>query len=94
MGKVVDLRDDFVEAVDLLDHDFVEVASKIGVVEALGQELGEGLDRNERISNFVRHARGQVGPESRAIEQILFLTKDSSGVISWMTATAPSGSCW
>ncbi len=75
MGKVVDLRDDEIEAIDFLDHDFVEVASKIGVVEALGKELREGLDRDQRIAHFVRHACRQIGPKSRAIQQLLFLTK-------------------
>ena len=75
MGEVVDLRDDLVEPVDLLDDDLIEVVSKIGVIKAIRQELREGLDRNQRIANFVRHARGEVGPESRAIEQILFLPR-------------------
>ena len=75
MGKVVDLCDNEIEAVDFLDHDFVEVASKIGIVEALGKELREGLDRNQRIAHFVRHACCQIGPKSRSIQQLLFLTK-------------------
>jgi hypothetical protein len=50
MGKVVDLCDNEIEAVDFLDDDFVEVASKIGVVEALGKELREGLNRNQADS--------------------------------------------
>ena len=73
MGKVVDLSDDEIEAIDFLDHDFVEIASEIGVVETLGQELRESLDRNQRIANFVRHAGCQIGPKSGAIQQLLFL---------------------
>ena len=35
MRKIVDLRDDLIEAVDLLDDDVVELLPEFGVVEAL-----------------------------------------------------------
>ena len=73
MGKVVDLGDDLVEPVDLLDHDFVEILPEIGVIETFGQKLRKSLDRDEWVSNFVRHAGGQIRPEGSAIEQFLFL---------------------
>ena len=35
--------------------------------------MRKSLNRDERIANFVRHAGGEIGPESGAIDQILFL---------------------
>src|SRR4030095_3506875 len=40
-----------------------------------GKELREGLNRNQRIAHFVRHACCQVGPKGRSVQQLLFLTK-------------------
>ena len=73
MREVIDLGDDGIEPVNFLHHDVVEFLPEIRVVKTLRQELGEGLDRHERIPNLMRHACGQIAPERRAIEQFLFL---------------------
>ena len=41
MRKVIDLGDDLIEAIDFLNHDFVEILPKIGVVETLRQEVAQ-----------------------------------------------------
>src|SRR2546427_636784 len=40
---------------------------------AFATKLGEGLDRDERVAHFVRHARREVRPKGGAIRQLLFL---------------------
>ena len=79
VSEIVNLGDDLVEAINLLHDDVIEFLSEIGVVEAFRQKLGEGLDRDQGVSNFVRHARGQVTPESCAIHQILLLPQAVRG---------------
>ena len=69
MREVIDLSDNLVEPIDLLDHDFVKVLPEICVLKALRQELGKGLDRDERVPDFVRHARGEIGPKGCAIDE-------------------------
>ena len=73
MGEIIDLSDDEIEPADFLHHDLVEIAPEIGVVEALGKQLGEGLDRDQRVAHFVRHASREVGPKGRTIDQLLLL---------------------
>ena len=71
--EVIDLGNDPIEPLDFLDDDFVEIAAEIRVVETLGKELRKGLDRDQRVAHFVRHARGEIGPEGGPIRQLLFL---------------------
>ena len=73
MREVVDLGDDLVEPIDFLHDDLVEILAEISVFETFGQKLGEGLDRHERIPDFMGHAGREVGPKRGAIHQILFL---------------------
>src|SRR5204862_406833 len=73
--EVIDLGNDFVEPIDFLDDDFVKIFSEIRVVETFWEKLCKGLDRHKRVSNFMRHARGEIGPEGSAIDQILFLAQ-------------------
>src|SRR5207249_231249 len=75
MREVVDLRNNFIEPIDFIDHNLIELLAKIRVIETLRQELRKSLNRDERITNFVGHAGGQVGPERRSIEQRLFLAQ-------------------
>src|SRR5437763_14332550 len=73
MRKSVNLGDNFVEAINFLNDDLVEIFSELRIIETLGQKLRESLNRDEWIANFVRHARGQVRPKGGAIDQILLL---------------------
>lgn len=73
MREIVELRSEEVVAANFLDDDLVEIAPKILVVGSLGQKLSEGLDRDERVADFVRNARREIGPKSGAIHQFLFL---------------------
>ena len=75
MRKSVYLTDDFVEPIDFLNDDFVKILSEIRVVETFWEKLGKRLDRHKRVSNFMRHTRGEIGPEGSAIDQILFLAQ-------------------
>ena len=68
------LRDDFVEPIDLLHNDLIEILAKISVFETFREKLGKGLNRYERVPYFMGHAGREVGPKCGAIEQILFLT--------------------
>ena len=106
MGKVVDLGDDLIKAVDLLDHDMVEIFAEIGVVESLGKKLRESFDRDQRVADFVGHAGGEIGPEGGSIDQGLFLTQgflgrqiedDGNGATAWNVwyrTTANGGASW
>src|SRR5437868_14566432 len=73
MRKRVNLGDNLVEAIDFLNDDLVEIFSELRIIETLGQKLRESLNRDERVANFVRHARGQVSPKGGAIDQVLLL---------------------
>src|SRR5438046_2424433 len=73
MRKSVNLGDNFVEAINFLNDDLVEIFSELRIIETLGQKLRESLNRDEWIANFVRHARGQVRPKGGAIDQVLLL---------------------
>src|SRR5438874_11468821 len=73
MRKSVNLGDNFVEAINFLNDDLVESFSKLRIIETLGQKLRESLNRDEWITNFVRHTRGQVRPKGGAIDQVLLL---------------------
>src|ERR1700736_2216578 len=75
MREVIDLGDDFVQAINFLDYDLIELFAKIGVVETLGEKLSESFYSHERIADFVRHARGEVGPKCGSIDQRLLLTQ-------------------
>src|SRR6266568_4901419 len=75
MREIVDLGNNFIQTIDLAYHNPVEFLAKIGVAEAFRQELRKDLDRHQRIADFVRHARGQVGPKHRSIEQYLFFAQ-------------------
>src|ERR1700730_11487841 len=56
--EVVNLGDDLVQSIDFADDDLIEFFSKIGVVKTLRQQLRKSLDRYQRITDLVRHARG------------------------------------
>src|SRR5207248_8735848 len=73
MSESVDLSDDLIEAIDFLNNDLVEIFSELRIIETLGQKLRERLNRDEWITNFVRHTRGQVRPKGGAIDQVLLL---------------------
>src|SRR5207249_6040182 len=73
MRKRVNLGDNLVDAIDFLKDDVVAIFSELRIIETLGQKLRESLNRDEWIANFVRHARGQVGPKGGAIDQVLLL---------------------
>src|SRR5882724_1982697 len=75
MSEITNLRDDFIKAIDFADNDLIKFLSEIGIVETFRKQLGKGLDRDERIPNFVGHARGQIGPESRSIDEVLLLAQ-------------------
>lgn len=69
--KVVDLVNDSVEAIHLGRDELAEFGSEVGVVVALGEELREGLDGDERVADFVGHAGGQLVPKCGALELFL-----------------------
>ena len=75
MGKVVNLSDDLIETIDLVDDDLVKFLAEIGVFESLRKKLGEGLDCDQRVANFVRHARRQIGPERSSFDQGLLFAR-------------------
>lgn len=56
VGEVEELLGQAVDAVDLGRDEEVEAAAKLDVVEARRQEVGEGLDRDERVADLVRQA--------------------------------------
>ena len=48
--------------------------TKFRIVEAFGEQLRKCFDRDQGVSDFVRHARCQVAPEGRPVGQVaLFL---------------------
>jgi len=54
-------------------HHRAELGAEFGIGIALRQQLREGLDRHERIADFVRHVGRQLVPEGGAVELLLFL---------------------
>ena len=75
MSKIIDLSNDEVEPINLLHYDFIKVSTKIGVIKTLWQQLRKGLDRDQWVPHFMRHAGGEIGPKSGAIDQFLFLSE-------------------
>ncbi len=75
MRKIVDLGNDFVEAINFSYDDLIKFLSEIGIIKALGKQLGKSFDGDQRIANLVRHASGQIGPKCRPLDQRFFFAQ-------------------
>ncbi len=73
MREIVDLLDDLVQPLDVLGHQLAELTAEFGVVVVVREQLGKGLDRNQRVSHLMGHAGRQFGPELGALDLFLFL---------------------
>ena len=65
--KAQELVDERVDPINFVSDQVRERLAKIGVLVTLRQKLGKGLDRNERILDFVRHTGGERAETREAV---------------------------
>ena len=66
-GEAQELIHQRIDPVDLVSDQVGEGFAEIGIVIPLRQELGKGLDRDQRVLDFVRHSGGERAETGEAV---------------------------